>query len=171
MVFRLRRLLLVGCVLGAPTFLRPSFSGQEAIDAAERDASLSSPAVPVPLLTCPGRDFVSFLRAFAEDPVLQRQYTRLPLRYVTVEEGPDGAAAWERLVPADSLPWPLLQPTRVREREGLELVIDSTEVGQRSVTVAVPDTDYQMNYLFVRDSVQGSQGACWKLVRYDNATL
>jgi len=127
----------------------------------------SAAAVSHPL-ACPGPDFAAFLEAFGEDPEVQRRYTRFPLRYVTLEEGPDGPTTRERRLPADSLPWPLLLPARVRAQEGLEVTIDSTAAGQWSVTVAQPATDYGMGYLFV---LGRGPDRCWQLVRYDNATL
>ncbi|HEU4632175.1 MAG TPA: hypothetical protein VFS08_20660 [Gemmatimonadaceae bacterium] len=123
---------------------------------------------PSPPTACPGSDFGTFLDAFAEDPTLQRRYTRLPLPVTTMDEGPDGPRPLERLLPADSIPWPVLLSAATRAAEGLELTIDSTAAGQWRVTAAKPDTDYQLEYTFMRDD---ERGACWYLVRYENASL
>jgi hypothetical protein len=117
-------------------------------------------------LPCPAREFAGFLAAFAERPRLQRQFTRFPLAYVTVEDGPDEPAAVERQVPSDSAPEPLFPSAAARARDGLAVGVDSALANRRVVRLFKPDTDAQIEYTFERQA-----DGCWLLTRYDNQSL
>src|SRR5690606_31956444 len=103
MMHGIRSLLLTGATLVASALQGTEPSGQVAIGMTARTAPRGSVTVVLRPLACPGTDFAAFLQAFGEDAELQRQYTRFPLNYVTVAEGPDEPTTRERWLPADSL--------------------------------------------------------------------
>lgn len=107
-----------------------------------------------------------FLAAFAEQPAVQRQFTRYPLAYRWIEDTDNGPEPVERAMPADSIRDPLYLSAAQRARDSVQVQIDSTRRDERVVTLFKPDTDYQMAYTFGR-----RRDGCWELTRYDNRSL
>lgn len=145
----------------------------QATSAAARQAPASQSPFFADAPSCPGKEFEAFLDAFAEQPELQPRHTLLPLPYSVVEDGPVEPVTRERQLPVDSVPWPVLPSARQRAAYGLrlELAIDTTRAsfGQFHVTLARPNTDYQIAYTFVR--VSAPEGSCWQLIRVANESL
>jgi len=124
------------------------------------------PPADLPALPCPSPKFAGFLAVFAERPDLQRRFTRFPLAYAAVEDGPDEPVTVERPVPADSAPEPLFPSAEARARSGLEVEVDSARAERRVASVFKPDTDARIEYTFERQA-----DGCWLLTRYDDQSL
>ncbi len=115
-------------------------------------------------VACPSSDFSAFLAAFAEDPAVQRAWTRFPLEQLVVVDGVDEPTPVERSLTREQATFPLLPDAAQRIADSLNLHVEDAEAGRKRVVLAKPDTDWTVTYIFVQDG-------CWQLVRIEDWSL
>lgn len=115
-------------------------------------------------VACPSTDFPAFLAAFAEDPVLQRAWTRFPLEQLVVVDSVPEPTPVERSVTREQATFPLLPNAEQRSADSLELRIEEAEAGRKHVVIEKPDTDWVVTYIFAHDG-------CWRLIRIEDWSL
>lgn len=113
---------------------------------------------------CPGHDFNRFLSAFIDGIEVQRAFTVLPLRDDSLDaEAEPEPHVVTKMMSASDLQFPVI-PSIQQQREQ-ELTMSSHPSGSEMVvTLAKPDSDYQMSYYFRR-------GACWRLYRKSDESI
>lgn len=150
-------LLLTGC--GPDAEPAPEGSGvapPAPIEAAQQSSTRA----------CPGSDFEAFFAAFAEDARLQRAWTRFPLVVVrlVIDAEPEPREEVDTL-PMGEVEFPLVPSRSERAVHSREVAITDLEAGRRKVTIAQPDTDWVLDFLFEPG------GGCWQLVRVEDHSL
>jgi hypothetical protein len=137
----------------------------------EAHAATSKPA-------CPGRDFRSFVAAFAESEPIQRQYTRLPLVYGLLDQNLLGTdeidnAFSRRLIRSfDEIPFRdpgdgyRIFPSKAKTKKWKFLVTIGTAAeypGSKTiVSLGLSDTGFGVYFRFIRAD------GCWTLVGIDD---
>lgn len=110
---------------------------------------------------CPGKNFQEFLEAFAEDPGIQRLYTRIPLAKVTSVDAVPERKFVTSLNYSDDFEFPVFPNKGERQAQGLKLRFEHGWLG-RKVRVYAPDSGYQVDYFFFKER------GCWELFRIEN---
>jgi hypothetical protein len=112
---------------------------------------------------CPSRSFAAFLDRFSESAAVQRAFTYFPLTVSEVVDGRDEPATATVSKDRRSLRYPVFPSRRAAAGQGLERLVD---LRRRSATVILrkPDTDFQLEYRFVRTD-------CWYLVEKRDMSL
>lgn len=113
---------------------------------------------------CPSSDFSAFLAAFAEDPALQRAWTRFPLEPLVVLHGADEPTPVERSITREQATFPLLPDAEQRISDSLDLRVEEAPAGRSRVVVEKPDTDAKVIYIFAHDG-------CWRWIRIEDWSL
>lgn len=116
--------------------------------------------------SCPATDFSGFVTAFAEAPAVQRAFTADPL----MDERIDPAANPEPATVAEMLAgtardFPVMPNAAAQKRQGLQRKISADANGDDVVTLAKPDSDAQIRYIFRK------AGTCWQLYRRADDSL
>ncbi len=121
------------------------------------------PAGRAGLEPCPSQSFPVFLRRFSESVVVQRAFTYFPLTVTEVVDGRDEPETVTVSKDRRSLRYPLFPSRRAAAGQGLERLVD---LRGRSATVTLrkPDTDFQLEYRFVKTD-------CWYLVEKRDMSL
>ena len=147
--FRPLILVFVACLAGC---------GQGQLDAPQvSPGATSTKASGSP--ACPSSEFEGFLAAFAASSEVQKSFTAVPLQSDSLEADaePEPRRVMQRLTPP-ALVFPVMQTDQQQREEGLAM---SRRRSGRDmiVTLAKPDTDYQVTYYFHQ------KNGCWELYR------
>ena len=138
----------------------PNPRGSEAVAASPEAAAVQTSK------GCPGADFASFFAAFAEDPRLQQAWTRFPLEdaYLVVDAEPEPRLEIDSLSESEAT-FPLVPDDSERAIHSREVTITELEEGRQKVTIAQPDTDWVIDFVFAPED------GCWQLVRMEDHSL
>lgn len=114
---------------------------------------------------CPATDFSEFLKAFADSEVIQRAFTKFPLKKQQLDS--IGGAEPKRVIKTlnrQEVRFPLVPLQAARKTDGLNLRIE--EVSPRIATAMLYkiDSDYQVSYEFVRNG-------CWVLIAINDQSI
>lgn len=115
---------------------------------------------------CPATNFSGFVTAFAEAPAVQRAFTADPLmnEHIDPAAEPEPATVAEMLA-GNSRAFPVMPDAAAQKRQGLQQKISADANGDEVVTLARPDSDAQIRYIFRK------AGACWQLYRRADDSL
>ena len=138
-------------------------SGQSfALDAAERHVSQEKvknyPA-------CPSQDFSEFLKVFSENIVIQRAFTKYPLKkwQLDLDSDPEPKPVLRNLR-SSQISFPVIPGESERNLKSLTFRIEKIESKKAKLLLMKADTDYQISYFF-------SKNSCWNLDRIEDWSL
>lgn len=118
-----------------------------------------------PHSTCPSREFSAFLSMFSESVDIQRDFTRYPLerQHLDLGTSPEPKPV-VRSLQRNQVSFPVIPGAAERKLKSLSLRVENVDYGAVKLLLVKADTDYQVVYLFRRDS-------CWSLYRIEDWSL
>ncbi|MHC8336568.1 SEL1-like repeat protein [Pseudomonas sp. HLT2-19-2] len=108
------------------------------------------------VLSCPSPEFTPFLADYIESPAIQKAFTRVPLKKLTLVDAEPEPAQLTTLLDITEMVFPLIPNANHRERQGLTLQVMDQSDTSATVKLQKPDTGYQVIYRFSFDG-------CWAL--------
>lgn len=138
---------------------------QPQMDRADTTAASQPQASADSRPVCPSQQFDEFLVAFMGSSEVQKQFTAVPLQYesidATVEPEPQTIT---HMLDSSELTFPVMSTEQERSNDAL--TVSTKKSGANMVvTMAKPDTDYQISYHFRQ--VEG----CWQLYRKQDESI
>lgn len=126
---------------------------------------LGSPWAAKTTDVCSTESFAEFVNRFGESTSLQRSATSIPLhrQRMDLSAQPEPKPIFQ-VVGLSQLKFPLLPSAADRQKASLVLDAGAMSNSVGKVTLRKPDTDYLVNYYFIRK-------ACWTLVRVEDWSL
>jgi len=115
---------------------------------------------------CPSAYFVGFLKMFMEDENVQRQWTHLPLKELSL----DYAANPEpeprvRMLNREEIKFPIIPNNEKKEKSGLEFKVEEFPACGAKVVFYMEDSGWLVYYFF--NAVNG----CWKLTEIQDWSM
>ncbi len=114
---------------------------------------------------CSYKNFSSFLNTFSESIEFQTKHTFFPLKksILDINAEPEPRVIVKLLYKSE-INFPIIPNKRIRNANALILKIVGPNAKVVKVTLTKEDTDYQISYLFMKDS-------CWNLVRIEDWSM
>lgn len=116
-------------------------------------------------VSCPAKDFSAFMTAFSNNKIIQKAFTRNPLKkqHLDPDAEPEPKKVIQYLGP-HQIQFPIFPLHEERVKRFLEIRIDSVTTTNARITLFKPNTDYQVSYFFKKDT-------CWRLTQIEDWSL